>query len=211
MRSHVSGVLPKALVSRIAISELITSIQRKAIIVSCQPRLLTMPAGPRRRRIHRAPTECRSPTALLPAQYFHLLRRQMYGGADRRGVRKPLVVFTPKNLLRHPKAVSNVAELTSGRFREVLPDTIAIDPAGRSFSTVAASLLCTTSCSVQAGRRAAQAVRIWRIISTAPPYTSPIATQTLVVVARAPLAEIEPFKKRPFQLCARTGYSDRYV
>ncbi|MGD0365527.1 MAG: 2-oxoglutarate dehydrogenase E1 component, partial [Bryobacteraceae bacterium] len=63
-----------------------------------------------------------------PAQYFHLLRRQMYGGADRRGVRKPLVVFTPKSLLRHAKAVSTVAELTSGGFREVLPDSIAVDP-----------------------------------------------------------------------------------
>src|SRR3984885_10710640 len=49
-----------------------------------------------------------------PAQYFHLLRRQMYGGPDRRGVRQPLIVFTPKSLLRHPKAVSSVAELTSG-------------------------------------------------------------------------------------------------
>jgi 2-oxoglutarate dehydrogenase E1 component len=63
-----------------------------------------------------------------PAQYFHLLRRQMYGGADRRGIRKPLVIFTPKSLLRHPKAVSTVAELTSGGFREVLGDTSAMDP-----------------------------------------------------------------------------------
>ena len=62
-----------------------------------------------------------------PAQYFHLLRRQMYGGPDRRGVRKPLVVFTPKSLLRHPKAVSSVAELTSGGFREVLADSGAIE------------------------------------------------------------------------------------
>jgi 2-oxoglutarate dehydrogenase E1 component len=52
----------------------------------------------------------------------------MYGGADRHGVRKPLVVFTPKSLLRHAKAVSTVAELTSGGFREVLPDSIAVDP-----------------------------------------------------------------------------------
>ena len=43
-----------------------------------------------------------------PAQYFHLLRRQMHGGPDRRGVRKPLIVFTPKSLLRHPKAVSTI-------------------------------------------------------------------------------------------------------
>ncbi len=63
-----------------------------------------------------------------PAQYFHLLRRQMYGGADRRGMRKPLVIFTPKSLLRHHQAVSTVAELTSGGFREVLADGAAIDP-----------------------------------------------------------------------------------
>jgi 2-oxoglutarate dehydrogenase E1 component len=57
-----------------------------------------------------------------PAQYFHLLRRQMYGGPDRRGIRKPLVVFTPKSLLRHPKAMSTVGDLTSGAFQEVIGD-----------------------------------------------------------------------------------------
>ena len=57
-----------------------------------------------------------------PAQYFHLLRRQMFGGEDRRGIRKPLVIFTPKSLLRHPKAVSTIHELTSGGFRELMDD-----------------------------------------------------------------------------------------
>lgn len=57
-----------------------------------------------------------------PAQYFHLLRRQMYGGADRRGIRKPLVIFTPKFLLRYAKAASRLEELTSGAFQEVLSD-----------------------------------------------------------------------------------------
>jgi len=57
-----------------------------------------------------------------PAQYFHLLRRQMYGGADRRGVRKPLVIFTPKSLLRHPRAVSAPREFTAGGFMELLAD-----------------------------------------------------------------------------------------
>jgi 2-oxoglutarate decarboxylase len=52
-----------------------------------------------------------------PAQYFHLLRRQA------RAVRKPLVVFTPKSLLRHPKAMSTFEELTSGGFREVINDS----------------------------------------------------------------------------------------
>jgi multifunctional 2-oxoglutarate metabolism enzyme len=63
-----------------------------------------------------------------PAQYFHLLRRQMYGGADRRGMRKPLVVFTPKSLLRHPRAVSTGNDLTSGGFREVIGETAPLDP-----------------------------------------------------------------------------------
>src|SRR5579875_335108 len=57
-----------------------------------------------------------------PAQYFHLLRRQMYGGKDRRGLRKPLIVFTPKFLLRYPKASSRLEELTSGAFQEVIGD-----------------------------------------------------------------------------------------
>ncbi len=52
-----------------------------------------------------------------PAQYFHLLRRQVL-----RPWRKPLVVLTPKSLLRHPEAVSSLDELAAGRFRRVLPD-----------------------------------------------------------------------------------------
>jgi 2-oxoglutarate dehydrogenase E1 component len=60
--------------------------------------------------------------ASTPAQYFHLLRRQV-----RRDFRKPLIVMTPKSLLRHKQAVSPVELLTSGRFQEVLDDTSA-DP-----------------------------------------------------------------------------------
>ncbi len=57
-----------------------------------------------------------------PAQYFHLLRRQMYGGHDRRGTRKPLVIFTPKSLLRHPRVVSTPHDFTTGGFMEMLGD-----------------------------------------------------------------------------------------
>ncbi len=53
-----------------------------------------------------------------PAQYFHLLRRQ----AKRRWS-KPLVVLTPKSLLRHPAVVSPMSDLTSGSFQKILPDT----------------------------------------------------------------------------------------
>ena len=52
-----------------------------------------------------------------PAQYFHLLRRQAL-----RRWRKPLVVMTPKSLLRHPKSVSTLDELATGRFQRIIPD-----------------------------------------------------------------------------------------
>jgi 2-oxoglutarate dehydrogenase E1 component len=51
-----------------------------------------------------------------PAQFFHVLRRQVL-----RPWRKPLVVFTPKSLLRHPQAVSPLEEFTEGQFQRVIP------------------------------------------------------------------------------------------
>jgi 2-oxoglutarate dehydrogenase E1 component len=57
---------------------------------------------------------CQPSTA---AQYFHLLRRQAI-----RNWRKPLVVFTPKSMLRNPAASSSLDELAGGRFRTVIPD-----------------------------------------------------------------------------------------
>ena len=51
------------------------------------------------------------------AQYFHMLRRQA-----RRMWRKPLIVFTPKSMLRHPDASSNVEEFTAARFLPLVPD-----------------------------------------------------------------------------------------
>jgi 2-oxoglutarate dehydrogenase E1 component len=56
-------------------------------------------------------------TPTTPAQIFHLLRRQVL-----RPSRKPLVVMSPKSLLRHKRAVSTLEELTEGRFSTVLPD-----------------------------------------------------------------------------------------
>jgi 2-oxoglutarate dehydrogenase E1 component len=54
------------------------------------------------------------------AQYFHLLRRQAL-----RSWRKPLVVFTPKSMLRNPVAASPLSDLSSGRFQTVIPDAEA--------------------------------------------------------------------------------------
>ncbi len=52
-----------------------------------------------------------------PANMFHVLRRQVH-----RPFRKPLVVFTPKKLLRYPKAVSSMSDLSTGGFQEVIDD-----------------------------------------------------------------------------------------
>jgi len=71
-----------------------------------------------------------------PAQYFHALRRQI-----RRGFRKPLVLMSPKSLLRHPKCVSPVDELASGEFRTVIDDP-AFAAGGRDPSATRRVLLC---------------------------------------------------------------------
>lgn len=62
-----------------------------------------------------------------PAQYFHLLRRQVI-----RKWKKPLVVLSPKSLLRHPRVISPLSDLTDGSFKKVLPDEhVALNDADR--------------------------------------------------------------------------------
>lgn len=56
-----------------------------------------------------------------PANYFHLLRRQV-----KRDFRKPLVVFTPKKLLRYHRAVSSIDDMASGSFQELIDDSKAV-------------------------------------------------------------------------------------
>ena len=58
-----------------------------------------------------------------PGQYFHLLRRQALSRPER-----PLIVMSPKSLLRHPSATSMISELTDGEFRHVLQDPSIEDP-----------------------------------------------------------------------------------
>ena len=60
-----------------------------------------------------------------PGQMFHMLRRQML-----RPLRKPLIVMTPKSLLRHRLSSSPLAELKVGRFQLVIPEVDPLDPAG---------------------------------------------------------------------------------
>ncbi|HEV8548373.1 MAG TPA: 2-oxoglutarate dehydrogenase E1 component, partial [Polyangiaceae bacterium] len=71
-----------------------------------------------------------------PAQCFHLLRRQAL-----RPWRKPLIVFTPKSLLRHPQAVSPLSELAEGRFHRVIPDARGSE--ARAQKRTSRVLLCT--------------------------------------------------------------------
>jgi 2-oxoglutarate dehydrogenase E1 component len=88
-----------------------------------------------------------------PAQFFHVLRRQMH-----RSFRKPLVVMHPKSLLRHPGAVSRLSEFTDGLFQLVLPDPRDVDPA-----LVRRVLLCSGKIfyALESGR----AERDWNTIS----------------------------------------------
>jgi len=70
--------------------------------------------------------------ATTPANFFHLIRRQL-----KSDFRKPLVVFTPKSLLRHPRCTSSLKELAQGSFQEI------IDDAGADASKVEKVVLCT--------------------------------------------------------------------
>ncbi|MBJ7257972.1 MAG: 2-oxoglutarate dehydrogenase E1 component [Chthoniobacterales bacterium] len=68
-----------------------------------------------------------------PAQYFHALRRQIH-----RDYRKPLVIMTPKSLLRHAAAVSKAADFTGGRFYAIMADPLPADAA-----SVTRMILCS--------------------------------------------------------------------
>ena len=58
-----------------------------------------------------------------PANFFHALRRQLAWP-----FRKPMVVMTPKSLLRHPKCISDITEIYKGKFREIIDDENTLDP-----------------------------------------------------------------------------------
>lgn len=74
-----------------------------------------------------------------PAQFFHLLRMQAQAAPAER---RPLVVMTPKSLLRHPSAVSSLEELANGRFQEVIGDARA-SRQGEGEPAVRRVILCT--------------------------------------------------------------------
>lgn len=92
-----------------------------------------------------------------PAQYFHALRRRLP---------KPLIVFTPKSLLRHPGAVSRMEELTGGGFREVISETGPMEP-----GAVSRVLLCSGKIYYELAEKQTPDVAIVRIEQLYPfPY-----------------------------------------
>lgn len=70
-----------------------------------------------------------------PAQLFHALRRQM-----KRDFRKPLIVMSPKSLLRHPKVISKISDFTDGAFQEAIGDETVN---GKSAAGVERAILCS--------------------------------------------------------------------
>jgi multifunctional 2-oxoglutarate metabolism enzyme len=76
------------------------------------------------------------------AQYFHVLRRQMRGGKDGRGIRKPLILFTPKSLLRHPRVSSSLDELAGGHFQELVNATESVQKEKVTRILIASGKIC---------------------------------------------------------------------
>jgi 2-oxoglutarate dehydrogenase E1 component len=104
-----------------------------------------------------------------PASYFHLLRRQAY-----RRPRRPLIVFTPKSMLRLKAATSSVADFTSGTFEKVLPDPARLD--GKAVTRVLlASGKVIYDLEAERTKRADQATAILRVEQLAPVAADEIA------------------------------------
>ncbi|MDP3874069.1 MAG: 2-oxoglutarate dehydrogenase E1 component [Methyloversatilis sp.] len=114
-----------------------------------------------------------------PAQIFHLLRRQML-----RKVRKPLVIITPKSLLRHKDAVSALDELANGRFQPVIPEVDALDD-----KKVERIIMCSGKIYYELlAHRRANDIKNVAIVRLEQPYPFPSAEVT-AQVARYPKAK----------------------
>jgi 2-oxoglutarate dehydrogenase E1 component len=111
-----------------------------------------------------------------PAQIFHLLRRQML-----RKVRKPLIIITPKSLLRHKDAVSSLDELAEGRFQPVIPEVDALDD-----KKVERVVMCSGKIYYELlAYRRAQGIKNVALVRLEQPYPFP-ADEVAAQVARYP-------------------------
>ena len=134
-----------------------------------------------------------------PAQYFHLLRWQAL-----QEVKRPLIVMTPKSLLRHPRASSPVAELSAGTFRRVIDDAAA-DPA-----RVRRIALCTGKIyyDLLAGREKAGGQDV-ALVRTELLYPFPHDELRAVLARYAPEAEVVWAQEEPRNMGAWQHVSPR--
>ena len=128
-----------------------------------------------------------------PASYFHLLRLQALSDAV-----KPLVVFTPKSLLRLKTAVSTTADFTSGSFAPVIPDTQSADPAA-----IRRVLLCAGKIYYDlAERRSAVGATDTAVIRVERLYPLPAAEIAAELTRYPPAAEVVWVQEEPANMGA---------
>ena len=99
-----------------------------------------------------------------PAQYFHVLRRQAV-----RDWRKPLIVFTPKSLLRHPKVISTLENCARGIFQRVLPDDSKIAACKTQFYFARAGFFTTSRLIAKSMNAATSPLIAWNNFIRCPP------------------------------------------
>ncbi len=136
-----------------------------------------------------------------PASYFHLLRRQ-----GREPVEKPLVVFTPKSLLRHPRCVSTLDQLADGQFRPVLDDG-GVDPARVRRVVMTSGKLYFDLLKAREERRA-EHVALVRIEQL---YPFPAAGLQAALARYVPLAELVWAQEEPRNMGAWRFVRERFL
>ena len=135
-----------------------------------------------------------------PASYFSLLRWQ---GRDH--IEKPLVVFTPKSLLRHPRCLSPLQELAEGRFQPVIDDRATDPAAARRVVLVSGKLYYDLlQAREHAGTREVAFVRVEQL------YPFP-AAELGVVLARYPQAELVWAQEEPRNMGAWRFVRERFL
>jgi 2-oxoglutarate decarboxylase len=123
-----------------------------------------------------------------PANYFHLLRWQTLSGR-----RKPLVVFTPKSMLRLKAAASKVGDFTSGQFQPLIPDDGVADPAA-----VRRVLLCSGKVWYDlAAHRASSGDESTAILRIERLYPLPIEELKAILAAYPPASELVWVQEEP--------------
>jgi len=135
-----------------------------------------------------------------PAQAFHVFRRQV-----RRNFRKPLVVMSPKSLLRLPEATSQVAELVYGRFHEIIDDPAFVQQEDADPKSVQRVILCSGKVFYDLARRREEAQRddvaIVRVEQLYPLHTELLEQ----IVSNYPNAEVVWVQEEPKNAGAYTA------